>query len=68
MQWQGLGSVEMLVFTFPQLDFVSSNQVMGALVLLMLGLLVSHLEYFLFSEHVSHHCLSMARNIVHSNE
>lgn len=37
---EGLGSVEMLVFTFPQLDFVSSNQVMGALVLLMLGLLV----------------------------
>jgi potassium/chloride transporter 4/5/6 len=38
--WQGLGSVEMLVFTFPKLDFPNSNRIIGAVILLILGALV----------------------------
>lgn len=41
MRWQALGSVEMIVFTFPALDFISSNRVIGAVILLVLGVLVS---------------------------
>ncbi|XP_024400955.1 uncharacterized protein [Physcomitrium patens] len=37
---EGLGSVEMLMFTFPQLNFVSGNRIIGAIVLLILGVLV----------------------------
>jgi amino acid transporter len=35
-----LGSVEMIVFTFPSLDFVSANRIIGAIILLVLGVLV----------------------------
>lgn len=37
---EGLGSVEMIVFTFPSLDFVSANRIIGACILLVLGILV----------------------------
>ena len=41
---QALGSVEMIEFAFPALDFISSNRVIGALILLVLGVLVSFWE------------------------
>ncbi|KAG0586431.1 hypothetical protein KC19_2G090200 [Ceratodon purpureus] len=37
---EGLGSVEMLVFTFPKLDFPNAIRIIGALILLILGVLV----------------------------
>ena len=43
---QALGSVEMIVFTFPALDFQSSNRVIAGVMLIVLGLLVRILEFF----------------------
>ena len=37
---QALGSVEMIVFTFPALDFTSANRIIAAIILIFLGLLV----------------------------
>lgn len=45
---QALGSVEMIVFTFPALDFQSSNRVIAGVILIVLGLLVRILEFLYF--------------------
>ena len=45
---QALGSVEMIVFTFPALDFQSSNRVIAGVMLIVLGLLVRILDFFFF--------------------
>ena len=45
---QALGSVEMIVFTFPALDFQSSNRVIAGVMLIVLGLLVRILDFFVF--------------------
>ena len=42
---QALGSVEMIVFTFPALDFQSSNRVIAGVMLIVLGLLVRILDF-----------------------
>lgn len=48
LYWQALGSVEMIVFTFPALDFTSSNRIIAAIILIFLGLLVYILPYTSF--------------------
>ena len=58
---QALGSVEMIVFTFPALDFQSSNRVIAGVMLIVLGLLVRILDFFflLFSPFQDLHFLQI---------